>query len=196
MLILNRCRKRLTGTGRMNVARELSRPDRPFSGHSVAHFGCRIVEKCAMRPGGQCSCAASHPGLLSNCFFCPLRPFRIAWTAIFRQRRRIPRYLSKRNLPRWPSARPPNLLEKGQMVTDDVPAGTTWKAANGIRLTGMPAFAGSFSNDELCQVSLLLAHADKLPRSAQDALTLLDSGSAAPWPARATYWTTQESRSS
>jgi mono/diheme cytochrome c family protein len=40
---------------------------------------------------------------------------------------------------------------------------TYWVVANGIRLTGMPGFTGSLSRDQMWQVSLLLANADKLP---------------------------------
>ena len=58
--------------------------------------------------------------------------------------------------------RPPKLL-KGKGVTDDPPGVTYWKVANGIRLTGMPAYTGSLSETEMWQVSLLLAYADKLP---------------------------------
>ena len=34
-------------------------------------------------------------------------------------------------------------------VTDDPPAETYWKVANGIRLTGMPAYKGSLSEEQL-----------------------------------------------
>jgi mono/diheme cytochrome c family protein len=57
--------------------------------------------------------------------------------------------------------RPPQLF-KGKGVTDG-PAGETYcKVANGIRLTGMPAYTGSLSETEMWQVSLLLANADKI----------------------------------
>src|SRR5260370_27677962 len=65
--------------------------------------------------------------------------------------------------------KPPQLFH-GKGVTDDPPGETYWKAANGIRLTGMPAFKSSLSDTELWQVSLLLANADKLPAPAQTAL--------------------------
>jgi thiosulfate dehydrogenase len=58
--------------------------------------------------------------------------------------------------------KPPHLF-KGKGVTDDPPGVTYWKVANGIRLTGMPAFTGTLSETEMWQVSLLLANADKLP---------------------------------
>lgn len=66
--------------------------------------------------------------------------------------------------------KPPQLFQ-GKGVTDDEPGETYWKVANGIRLTGMPGFRGTWKDDQLWQVSLLLAHADKLPGSVRDALT-------------------------
>jgi mono/diheme cytochrome c family protein len=65
---------------------------------------------------------------------------------------------------------PPQLLQKDEMVTDDPPGETFWKAKNGIRLTGMPGFGSSLSTQQMWQVSLLLANADKLPDSVQQAL--------------------------
>ena len=62
--------------------------------------------------------------------------------------------------------KPPQLFE-GHGVTDDPVGETYWKAKNGIRLTGMPGFGTSLSEQQLWQVSLLLAHADKLPPSAE-----------------------------
>ncbi len=58
--------------------------------------------------------------------------------------------------------KPPHLF-RGKGVTDDTPGETYWKVANGIRMTGMPGFGRSLSTDEMWQVSLLLANADKLP---------------------------------
>jgi mono/diheme cytochrome c family protein len=65
--------------------------------------------------------------------------------------------------------KPPDLF-KGKGVTDDVPGITYWKVANGIRLTGMPGFNASLSSEEIWQVSLLLAGADKLPAAARAVL--------------------------
>lgn len=65
--------------------------------------------------------------------------------------------------------RPPHLF-KGKGVTDDEPGETYWKVANGIRLTGMPGFNQQLSTTEMWQVSLLLAHADKLPDAAKGVL--------------------------
>jgi thiosulfate dehydrogenase len=46
-------------------------------------------------------------------------------------------------------------------VSDDEPGETYWKVANGLRLTGMPAFRHVLSDTEMWQVSLLLKNADK-----------------------------------
>ena len=64
--------------------------------------------------------------------------------------------------------RPPQLFKHG--VTDDPAGETYWKVANGIRLTGMPAFSQSLSETQMWQVSLLLKNADKLPASVQQDL--------------------------
>ena len=67
--------------------------------------------------------------------------------------------------------KPPVLLE-GKGVTDDEPGETYWKVVHGIRMTGMPGFKGSLTETQAWQVSILLAHADKLPPSAKTALGL------------------------
>ena len=64
--------------------------------------------------------------------------------------------------------KPPQLWKHG--VTDDPVGETYWKVANGIRMTGMPAFKASTSDEAVWQVSLLLANADKLPASVTAAL--------------------------
>lgn len=52
-------------------------------------------------------------------------------------------------------------------VSDDPPGETYWKVANGIRLSGMPAYNKILSETEMWQVSVLLANADKpLPPTA------------------------------
>jgi mono/diheme cytochrome c family protein len=56
---------------------------------------------------------------------------------------------------------PPQLL-KGKGVTDDPSGETYWKVANGIRLTGMPAYKQSLSDKQMWEISTLLAGADKL----------------------------------
>ena len=66
--------------------------------------------------------------------------------------------------------KPPQLFQ-GHGVTDDPVGETYWKAKNGIRLTGMPGYGSSLSDQQLWQVSLLLAHAGKLPPSAERELS-------------------------
>jgi thiosulfate dehydrogenase len=65
--------------------------------------------------------------------------------------------------------KPPQLFH-GKGVTDDPPGETYWKVANGIRLTGMPGFRQSLSDNEMWEVSLLLANADKLSDPVKQAL--------------------------
>jgi mono/diheme cytochrome c family protein len=56
-------------------------------------------------------------------------------------------------------------------VSDDPPAQTYWTVANGIRLSGMPAFEQVLSSTQIWQVSLLLANANKsLPQPTMDIL--------------------------
>lgn len=65
---------------------------------------------------------------------------------------------------------PPQLFTPDGTVTDD-PAGLTyWKVKNGIRLTGMPGFRASLSEQQMWDVAALLARADKLPPEATSAL--------------------------
>ena len=67
-------------------------------------------------------------------------------------------------------------------VSDDPPGETYWKVANGIRLTGMPSYKQVLTENQMWQVSLLLANADKpLPPAALDILR----GAAPPSPAPA-----------
>ena len=51
--------------------------------------------------------------------------------------------------------RPPHLLH-GTGVTDDPVGETYWKATNGIRLTGMPAFRGALTDQQLWQVCMVI----------------------------------------
>ena len=79
---------------------------------------------------------------------------------------------------------PPQLFQ-GKGVTDDEPGETYWKVANGIRLTGMPGFRGPLKDDQLWQVSLVLAKANELPESVKNALAYKDSTTgSAPQPQR------------
>jgi thiosulfate dehydrogenase len=65
--------------------------------------------------------------------------------------------------------KPPQLWAR-HGVTDDEPGETYWKVANGIRLTGMPAYKPSLDEQKLWEVTMLLKNADKLPASAQQVL--------------------------
>jgi thiosulfate dehydrogenase len=57
-------------------------------------------------------------------------------------------------------------------VSDDEPGETYWKVANGIRLTGMPAYQHVLTETEMWQVSLLLKNADQqLPDPVMKILT-------------------------
>ena len=60
-------------------------------------------------------------------------------------------------------------------VSDDPPGETYWKVANGIRLTGMPGFRKTLTEEQMWQVSLLLAKADQLPVSVKGALAQKES---------------------
>ncbi len=53
-------------------------------------------------------------------------------------------------------------LFKGHGVTDDPVGHTYWLVANGIRLSGMPAFSDALSDKQMWQISQMLANADKL----------------------------------
>jgi len=64
---------------------------------------------------------------------------------------------------------PPQLFEKDDMVTDDPEGATYWKVTHGIRLSGMPGFADTLSDTQRWQVTMLVAHADKLSGAAQAA---------------------------
>jgi thiosulfate dehydrogenase len=66
--------------------------------------------------------------------------------------------------------RAPQLFTADDTVTDDPPGVTYWKVKNGIRLTGMPGFKEALADQQLWQVSALLARADKL---SPDVLALL-----------------------
>ena len=69
-------------------------------------------------------------------------------------------------------------------VSDDPVGETYWKVANGIRLTGMPAYKDVLTDTEMWQVSLLLANADKpLPPAALTILLGQPHPAAAPAPA-------------
>jgi hypothetical protein len=61
-------------------------------------------------------------------------------------------------------------LFRGKGVTDDPASESYWKAANGIRLSGMPSFKTKLTDTQLWQVSELLAHANEIPDSVKRVL--------------------------
>jgi thiosulfate dehydrogenase len=65
--------------------------------------------------------------------------------------------------------KPPQLF-RGKGVTDDPVSESYWKAANGIRLSGMPAFKAKLTDTQLWQVSQLVAHANEIPESVKKVL--------------------------
>jgi thiosulfate dehydrogenase len=65
--------------------------------------------------------------------------------------------------------RPPQLATDG--VEDDIEGMSFWKIKHGIRLTGMPSWAGSLNDQEIWTLALFLKHMDKLPPRAQQAWT-------------------------
>jgi thiosulfate dehydrogenase len=78
----------------------------------------------------------------------------------------------------------PQLFTAKETVTDDPVGVTDWKVKNGIRLTGMPGFQKALTDQQMWQVSALMASADKLPpdvlRSLLPAAAPVDTTSAAP----------------
>ena len=61
--------------------------------------------------------------------------------------------------------RPPQLAADG--VEDDADGVTYWKIKHGIRLTGMPSWKDSLTDQQIWTVALFLKHMDKLPPGAQ-----------------------------
>jgi len=77
--------------------------------------------------------------------------------------------------------KPPQLF-KGKGVTDDPASESYWKAANGIRLSGMPAFKDKLTDTQLWQVSQLLAHAHEITEPVKKALAPDVPASTTPQP--------------
>jgi thiosulfate dehydrogenase len=61
--------------------------------------------------------------------------------------------------------KPPQLATDG--VEDDPEGVSFWKIKHGIRLTGMPSFGDSLSDEQIWTLALFLKHMDKLPPAAQ-----------------------------
>jgi thiosulfate dehydrogenase len=65
---------------------------------------------------------------------------------------------------------PPELFKSDELVTGDPEGITFWKITHGIRLSGMPGFATTLSDTTRWQVTMLVAHADKLSPAVAAAL--------------------------
>jgi thiosulfate dehydrogenase len=63
--------------------------------------------------------------------------------------------------------KPPQLATDG--VEDDPEGHSFWKIKHGIRLTGMPSFEYSLSEQQIWTLALFLKHMDKLPPAVQQA---------------------------
>ena len=63
--------------------------------------------------------------------------------------------------------KPPQLATDG--VEDDPEGWTFWKVKHGIRLTAMPSFGGTLTDEQIWTLALLLKHLDKLPPPVQQA---------------------------
>lgn len=61
----------------------------------------------------------------------------------------------------------PQLAKDG--VEDDPDGIIYWKVKHGIRLTGMPGFSGTLSEQQIWQLTLFLKHMDSLPPAAAKA---------------------------
>jgi thiosulfate dehydrogenase len=67
--------------------------------------------------------------------------------------------------------KPPQLFAKDEGVTDDPIGNIYWKVNNGIRLTGMPGFVGTLSDEQIWSISQLLLDADHLAPNITAAFT-------------------------
>lgn len=61
--------------------------------------------------------------------------------------------------------KPPQLATDG--VEDDPEGDSFWKIKHGIRLTGMPSFGYSLTDQQIWTLALFLKHMDKLPPAVQ-----------------------------
>jgi thiosulfate dehydrogenase len=98
-------------------------------------------------------------------------PTLVAGAELYRENCAVCHGLPKRpatNIARGMFPDPPQLFVK--TVTDDPEGKIYWKTKGGIRMTGMPAFEKSLSDNQLWQVSLLLKHADAVPLAVQKVL--------------------------
>jgi mono/diheme cytochrome c family protein len=73
---------------------------------------------------------------------------------------------------------PPQLAAHG--VEDDPEGETYWKVKHGIRFTGMPAYVGSLTEEELWQVTRFVSHLEHLSPAAAAAWKAMPSAAPAP----------------
>jgi thiosulfate dehydrogenase len=71
--------------------------------------------------------------------------------------------------------KPPQMATDG--VEDDPEGVSFWKIKHGIRLTGMPSFAYSLSDQEIWTLAAFLKHMDKLPPSVRESWQKVEN-----WP--------------
>jgi len=71
------------------------------------------------------------------------------------------------NIARGFYQRAPQFAKRG--VEDDPEGATFWKISHGIRLTAMPAFVKTLSDEQRWQITLFLKHMDALPLSVSNA---------------------------
>ncbi len=76
--------------------------------------------------------------------------------------------------------RPPQLATDG--VEDDPEGVTFWKLKHGIRLTGMPSWRDTLTDQQMWTLALFLKHMDKLPPAADAAWKGLGAPAAAAAP--------------
>ena len=62
------------------------------------------------------------------------------------------------------------------LLTDDPEGVTFWKVSHGIRLSGMPGFAGTLSEMQRWQVTMLAPQANQLTSVVHDALANGNAG--------------------
>jgi mono/diheme cytochrome c family protein len=85
----------------------------------------------------------------------------------------------------------PQLFTEKETVTDDPVGVTYWKVKNGVRLTGMPSFQKTLTDQQMWQVSALMARADKLPPDVLKMLLPSPAGPMSPTPSAAAATATQ-----
>lgn len=81
--------------------------------------------------------------------------------------------------------KPPQLASDG--VEDDLEGASFWRIKHGIRLTGMPSFGYTLSDQDIWTLALLLKHMDRLPPTVQQVWQKVQN-----WPLAATIATAQK----